>query len=81
MPGNLRLVDFHFVPGRRDGGKGSAGALVLFGVSRRGEGFMDISVGCRRTGNPWSTERIGIEAGIELIVADVSKVSDLGRGW
>lgn len=53
---------------------------MLFDVSRGRVGFVDIRVGGRRTGYPCSTERIGVEARIELIAIYVGGVGDLGRG-
>jgi len=54
--------------------------MVLFGVSRWRVGFVNIRVGGRRTRYSWSTERVGVETGIELIVIYVGRVCDLGRG-
>lgn len=53
---------------------------MLFGVSLRRVGFVDIRVGARRAGYSWSTERVALEAGIELIIIDKRSTCDLGRG-
>ena len=54
--------------------------MVLFVVSRQRMGFKNIRVGGRRTSYSWTTERVGVEAGIELIVIHVGRVLALGRG-
>jgi len=54
--------------------------MVLFGVSRQRVGFVNIRVGGRRASYSWTTESVGAEAGVGLIVICVGRVFGLGRG-
>ena len=53
---------------------------MLFVVSRQRVGFKNIRIRGRRTSYSWTTERVGVEAGIELVVIHVGGVFALGRG-
>jgi len=53
---------------------------MLLCVPWRGVGFVDIRVGGGRAGHSWSTKGVGLEAGIELVVIDIGRVCNLGRG-
>lgn len=53
---------------------------MLFDVSRRMVGFMDLRVGGRRASYSWSTERVCLEARVEFIAIYVGGVCELGRG-
>jgi hypothetical protein len=53
---------------------------VLFDVPRGRVEFVGIGLGAGRTGYSRSAEGVGLESGVELIVVNVGRVCDLGRG-